>query len=352
MIFSLRRSFRRYYHTSKHGHQLKGAKNLKKIPAPFKSRTHSVIVGCGDVGLRILKLFGNKNRILATCRHKKQAAAIQELDGMALNGDLTNKRFSQRIANLCKSSRCFMLYAPPSQGQTDPISLKLILQINKSAHPFLKHKQRTHICYVSTIGVYGNQHGNWVSENMPTQAKTARAKRRVHAENCWRGKNKAHFSQMKGIASVRILRAPGIYARQRLPIERIKSKIPAIVSQEDAWSNHIHADDLARLCWISSFAQSGRYIINAVDDQPMKMGDYFDSIADHFGLEKPPRLPRSVVKEQVSEIMWSFMNESRRVNNQRLKKLKNFKLKFQNVETFLSQGAQDFTKQNQSFFDD
>ena len=66
----------------------------------------------------------------------------------------------------------------------------------------------------------------------------------------------------------------------------------------------------------------------------MKMGDYFDSIADHFGLEKPPRLPRALVKEQVSEMMWSFMNESRRVTNQKSKKLRNFNLKFEDVATF------------------
>jgi nucleoside-diphosphate-sugar epimerase len=349
MIFSLKRSFKSHFQPSQHNHLLKRPKNVKTIATRFKSRSKSIIVGCGDVGLRILKLFSSKHRILATCRRTEQGKAIKELGGVAIMGDLGNKKFIKRIANLCKSSRCLLLYQPPNHGHKDPISLKLILQIASQHHQYLNLKQNANICYVSTTGVYGDRQGGWVDEKTPTNAKTARAKRRVYAENCWRGKNKSHFSQMQNIASVRILRAPGIYSSQRLPIERIKSKIPAIKIEEDAWSNHIHADDLARLCWKCSFAQTGRYIINAVDDQPMKMGDYFDCIADYFGLDRSPRLPKTLIKEQVSEMMWSFMNESRRVNNQRLKNLKTFNLKFHNVKTFLNQGAKDIKRSHQKY---
>ncbi len=348
MIFSLRRSFTGHFQPSQHSYQLKKAKNVKTIATRFKSRSKSIIVGCGDVGLRILKLFSSKHRILATCRRTEQAKAIKELGGVAIIGNLGDKKYIKRIANLCKSSRCLLLYQPPNHGQKDPISFKLILQINTQTHQYLNLKQNSNICYVSTTGVYGDTQGGWVDEKTPSNAKTARAKRRVYAENCWRGKNKTHSSQMQNIASVRILRAPGIYANQRLPMERIKSKTPTIQAEEDAWSNHIHADDLARLCWKCSFAQTGRYIINAVDNQPMKMGDYFDYIADYFGLDRPPRLPKILIKEQVSEMMWSFMSESRRVNNQRLKKLKTFRLKFNNVETFLNQGAKDIKRSYQT----
>jgi len=304
----------------------------------------TLVIGCGDVGLRLLKQKAQHHRILATCRRQEQAQAIRELGGMALIGDLSDPRFQKR---LCRLAACGIIYLapPPPTGQHDPISLRLALNLNTRAwrlqntsnasltRPLSLPKLR--VCYVSTTGVYGDHQGRWINEHQSVKPKNPRAIRRVHAENCWRGRG-SHDSQLLSFKSTSILRAPGIYARERLPIERLRAGTPAIIASEDSWSNHIHADDLAGLAWRSLFIKGGRRVFNAVDNEPSKMGDYFDQVADHFGLQRPERKPRQAVQAQVSPMMWSFMNESRRISNQRLTEMK-FRLKFPSVAQFLSE---------------
>jgi len=116
-----------------------------------------------------------------------------------------------------------------------------------------------------------------------------------------------------------ILRVPGIYAANRLPLDRLRQGTPALQGDDDVFTNHIHADDLARIIQAALFKGGANRIYHAVDDSEMKMADYFDQVADAFGLQRPPRLPRSELKNVVSPMLLSFMSESRRLSNQRIK---------------------------------
>jgi nucleoside-diphosphate-sugar epimerase len=169
------------------------------------------------------------------------------------------------------------------------------------------------LLYISTSGVYGDCAGDWVSETHRINPQTQRAQLRLSAENqirVWAKRNQVNAC---------ILRVPGIYAAERLPLERIRAGAPAIVAGQDSYSNHIHADDLARIIVAALRRAKPNRVYHAVDDDEMKMGDYFDVIADAFDLPRPPRLPRVEVQRAVSPMMWSFMNESRRLDNARLK---------------------------------
>ena len=304
----------------------------------------TLIVGCGDVGLRLLAQKAKHHRLIATCRRPEQAQAIRKLGGIPLTGDLSDPKFQKRLSQLAAIGVVYL--APPApSGQKDSVSLRLSLRLNAQTLSLQKHTgtslpcssgaARLRLCYVSTTGVYGDNQGRWISETCVTKPKNPRAVRRVHAENCWRGKQ-VHHSALSSFKSVGILRAPGIYALDRLPLERLRAGTPAITAAEDSWSNHIHADDLARLAWRSLFMKFGRRVFNAVDNEPSKMGDYFDTVADHFGMQRPERKTRSEVQALVSPMMWSFMNESRRISNQRLSELK-IRLTYPSVCDFLSQ---------------
>jgi nucleoside-diphosphate-sugar epimerase len=181
---------------------------------------------------------------------------------------------------------------------------------------------------VSTTGVYGDCRGDRVSEASSTNPQSERAVRRADAEQVLRSWGLAHGM------SVTILRVPGIYALDRLPIERLQSRTPALLPEEDAYSNHIHADDLARLVCAAVYHGKSQRIINACDGGETKMGDYFDLVADAFGLVKSPRLPASELQKIVSPMLWSFMCESRRVTNTRLAELKT-PLRYPSVADFL-----------------
>jgi len=130
---------------------------------------------------------------------------------------------------------------------------------------------------------------------------------------------------------VSILRVPGIYAADRLPLARITRGTPALTAEEDAYVNHVHADDLARIV-VAALRRGGPgRMYNAADDAPIRMGDYFDLVADRFGLPHPPRVTRAEADRVLPENLRSFMNESRRLVNRRLKQELRFKLHYPNV---------------------
>jgi nucleoside-diphosphate-sugar epimerase len=184
----------------------------------------------------------------------------------------------------------------------------------------------THVVYISTSGVYGDHGGALIDETVPRAPRNARAQRRVDAEQVLRA-----WALAKG-GRVAILRAPGIYARDRLPLERLRAGTPALAAQDDVYTNHIHADDLARLALLALFrARSGR-AYNASDDSQLKMGDYFDLVADAFGLPRAPRLPRAELEKVVSPVQLSFMSESRRLDNRRIRQEMGVRLRYPRVE--------------------
>jgi nucleoside-diphosphate-sugar epimerase len=182
------------------------------------------------------------------------------------------------------------------------------------------------LVYISTSGVYGDCAGERIDETRAANPTTARAARRVDAERQLRV-----FGRRHGVV-ISILRAPGIYAADRLPIERLQKGTQALRDEDDVFTNHIHADDLAMLaCAALRYGRANR-TYNATDDSEMKMGAYFDLVAERFGLPKAPRLSRSEAVEQMRPLQLSFMSESRRLANHRIKKELRATLRYPRVE--------------------
>lgn len=286
-----------------------------------------LIVGFGDVGQRLVKqlLTQIKSRHLHICtlvRQAERAAIARALNATPIFGDLTDRRSLSRIAGLADT--VFHFAPPPNRGLRDIHTRNLI-----SA---LSHQRRMlpqRLIYVSTTGVYGDCNGEFINETRIARPGTDRAKRRIDAETQLRD-----WGKQSGVA-VSILRAPGIYAEDRLPIERLKKRTPALCVGDDVYTNHIHADDLARAAWVAASRGLPNRVYNAVDDTNLKMGDYFDAVADHFVLPRPPRLSKAEAMTQISPPMMSFMNESRRIGNARLKQELAFQFRYPSVEDFL-----------------
>jgi nucleoside-diphosphate-sugar epimerase len=191
------------------------------------------------------------------------------------------------------------------------------------------------LVYISTTGVYGDCHGEQIDETRPVHPQTPRAARRVDAERVLR-----EWGRHTGV-NVSILRAPGIYARERLPIERLQKGLPALILADDVFTNHIHADDLAAAALRAATRGRPNRVYNAVDDSELLMGSYFDLVADRFRLARPPRLSRHEAASKIGEAMLSFMSESRRIGNARLRRELDFSPRYPTVEDFLMQLAID-----------
>jgi nucleoside-diphosphate-sugar epimerase len=181
------------------------------------------------------------------------------------------------------------------------------------------------LVYISTSGVYGDCAGALIDETRPLRPATARAKRRVDAEHQLR-----QFGAGHGVC-VSILRAPGIYAADRLPIERLQKGVNALCAEDDVFTNHIHAEDLARLACAALRHGRPNRCYNASDDSQMKMGEYFDLVADRFALPRAPRITRSAAQTAMSPIQLSFMSESRRLDNRRIKEELRVRLQYPQV---------------------
>jgi nucleoside-diphosphate-sugar epimerase len=190
-----------------------------------------------------------------------------------------------------------------------------------------------HFVYISTSGVYGDCGGAVVPETRPAHPQTARARRRVDAERRLRA-----WGVRSGVR-VSVLRVPGIYAANRLPLARLQRGTPALCEADDSYVNHVHADDLARMVIAALNRATPGRTYNAVDDLPQKMGDYFDLVADRHGFSRPPRIARSEAMRAIPENLLSFMNESRRLSNQRIKRELRFRLRYPSVHEGIREPA-------------
>jgi|TARA_Y100001972_G_scaffold53470_1_gene65771 nucleoside-diphosphate-sugar epimerase len=297
----------------------------RSLPRRFRQSNISV-AGCGQVGLVLLQTFPDQH-FTATYRPgadtAAKRAAILAHNARPLAIDLNLKSDLLRLISM--GHRIIWMAPPDSSVHTDTTLKKLVLWAATRAKAHGKPAPR--ISYVSTTGVYGNAQGQWINEYTPLNAQSDRAKRRVHAETQLR-------LGLKHGVHVHLLRAPGIYGDNRLPIDRIKNRTPALLPDEDAWSNHIHELDLGRLSRWVNYKGGAFEVLNACDAKPSKMGDYFDLVADAYQLPRPPRFSREEVKQMVSPMMWSFMSESRRIESLNQKKL-GFRLRYPSVADFL-----------------
>ena len=277
-----------------------------------------LIVGSGDVARRILSRLARRYRVYALLRDASRAAAWRTAGAVPLLADLDDRASLHRLAGLAD---CVMhLAPPPAAGLGDSRTRNLLAALGKG-----KSLPRR-LIYVSTTGVYGDCGGATIDETRHLNPESARAGRRVAAENSLRA-----WGRRTG-AAVSILRAPGIYAADRLPLERLQKGLPALVDRDDVYTNHIHADDLAAACIAALRRGGSNRVYNVVDDSDLKMADYFDRVADAFVLPRPPRLTRAEAGQRLSPLQLSFMRESRRIGNRRLKEELELRLAYPTVD--------------------
>lgn len=274
-------------------------------------------------------------QVMALTSNPERRAALRSMAVTPLLGDLDQPATLRRLAGV--ATRVLHLAPPPGEGGgrdawwRDPRTQALTRALRMRSLP-------VSLVYASTSGVYGDCAGELVREERPLAPGTPRAQRRVDAEASIR-----HLGRAGVRAS--ILRIPGIYAPDReggTPQARLLKRTPVLEAGDDVYTNHIHADDLARACVAAVWRGKAQRAYHVSDGQHMRMGDYFDLAADLYGLPRPPRIPRSAAKEQLSLMLLSFMSESRRLDNQRMLRELGVRLQFPDVAAGLLSGSASF----------
>ena len=313
----------------------------RALPRAFR-QLRVLVIGCGDVGLRLLRSHAGKARFIGTARRPEQLDNIRAQGARPLPFNLdraapaaveppedTLNATTGHLARLTGLANHIIYLAPPSpDSERDRRLQRVLAQLDRR-----QVASRLRMAYCSTSGVYGNAAGRLLTEATPINPQSTRAKRRADAERQLRKRLKAGASAPM---SINILRAPGIYAQERLPLARLQKGTPALTREHDSYSSHIHADDLARSLWVAVLRGAAGRTFNACDGDQQLMGDYFDQVAAHFGLPRPRRLAPEVIKAEVTPMMWSFMRESRRLSNHRLRAELRVNLRYPNVAATLA----------------
>jgi len=271
-------------------------------------RSSLLVVGCGDVGLRVLRLVVPRWRALVLTHTPARVPLLRSLGAVPVSGDLDRPQTLARLASL---ATCVLhLAPPPADGVGDPRTRALVRALARTG------TVRT-LVYASTSGVYGDAGGARIDETRARAPATARARRRADAEDAVRW-----FGRAPG-ARVSQLRVPGIYANGRPggdPRLRLRRGTPVLADADDVYTNHVHADDLARICVAALARGRPQRVVHASDDSELKIGEYFDLAADLAGLPRPPRLARSEAALALPAASLEFMAESRRLDNERLRR--------------------------------
>lgn len=302
---------------------------LGALPARFR-RERLLLVGCGDIGLRVAASVRGRVRLLALTSSVGRLDELRSLGIVPLRGDLDRPASLDRLAGL--ATRVIHLAPPAAEGDAqwwrDARTQALLLRLGRRSPP-------SSLVYASTSGVYGDCGGERVAESRTPRPRTPRAQRRLNAEMAVR-----HFGRLAHVRSS-ILRVPGIYAADRpggTPRERLLRGTPVLEARDDVYTSHIHADDLARAAVAALWRGKPQRVYNASDDTELKMGDYFDFAADLYGLPRPARVPRSTAQEDLPLVLLSFMSESRRLDNRRLTHELGVQLRFPTVAEGLQPG--------------
>lgn len=297
------------------------SRSLQRPPRPHPDRRPVLlIVGCGDVGLRVLRLLAGRWRVLALTSSPARCDALRQAGAVPLIGDLDRPLTLRRLAGLADA--VLHLAPPPAHGHTDPRTHALLRALARRRLPGV-------LVYASTTGVYGDAGGARFDETRAVRPATDRARRRVDAERAVRA-----FGRDHGVRTC-VLRVPGIYALDRSggdPVDRVRRGTPVLVPEDDGWTNHIHADDLARACAAALWRGRPQRVVHVSDDGDLKTGDHYTLVARLAGLPAPPRITWARMRETASPMQLSFLGESRRLLNARLKRELRVRLDYPTVE--------------------
>lgn len=260
------------------------------------------IMGCGDIGRRVAALYQQDGQSVTGWVRSEASLQKGQQQGITMRtADFDAGCFIPR--NTLQDRDIFWFMPPPPQGEQDNRLRRFLLTAQDAPR---------RIVLISTTGVYGDCGGRWIDESEPLKPVAGRAIRRVDAETALQEWGEQYNGDWV------ILRVPGIYAQDRLPLARLQRGEPVLRAEDAPWTNRIHADDLALVCKRAMAVAPEHSIYNATDGQPSTMTDYFNRVADYAGLPRPPQVSLAEAQAVMSAGMMSYLRESRRIGNEKL----------------------------------
>jgi len=261
-----------------------------------------LIAGCGYLGQRIAARARQRGEDVVCLVRTAQSVQRLSTAGFAaypldLDGDIVV------VEEARQQDRVFYFAPPPPRGTVDSRIARFLDALDGRPR---------RVVYVSTTGVYGNCLGEWVDETRPPNPQVDRALRRFDAEQ-----RLLHWREASG-GEVVILRVAGIYGPGKLPLQRLRDRVPMIAAADAPWTNRVHIDDLVRVAEAAMLQGGDGEVYNVSDGNPGNMRDYFDRVADAFALPRAPVVTLADAGDRLSPGMLSYLAESRRLDNRKM----------------------------------
>lgn len=285
------------------------------------------IIGCGDIGCRVGKILLDQGcRVQALARSAEKAKQLQGKGFAPLVGDFDYQEETLELP--VHAQQLFYFMAPQGGGKSDSRMLNFCRKLSLDNAP-------TKVVYISTSGVYGDCGGNVVTEETPINPQTTRAQRRASAES-----QLQEQAQQLGFELV-ILRVTGIYGPGRLPVARVMQGHPVLKLEEASFTNRIHTLDLVQICLAAMERGEDGDIFNVCDGQDSSMTEYFTAIADMHNLPRPKQIGMAEAEQEMNPLMLSYLKESRRMSNRKLKEKLRIELLYPTLEAGLKACGED-----------
>ncbi|MCP8938078.1 SDR family oxidoreductase [Alsobacter sp. SYSU M60028] len=253
-----------------------------------------VILGYGYTSQAFARrVRGRFARIVGTVRSPERAAA--------LGGDGVEVRAfdDPSIAAEIEAADALLVSIPPD-GEGD-------VALRRFADALARAPRLRWIAYLSTVGVYGDHGGAWVTESTPPRPTSERSVRRVAAEADWLA-----FGERAG-KTVQVFRLAGIFGPGRNGLVNLAEGSARRVIKPGQVFNRIHVDDIAGVLEAAMERPRAGAIYNVSDDEPAPPQDVVTFAADLLGAAAPPAVPFE--EAEMSAMARSFYGENKRVSN-------------------------------------
>lgn len=266
---------------------------------------HMMIFGAGYSGQAIGQLAAeNGFEVTGTTRSEEKLASLaavgiapQVFDGEAISTALA--------ARLSTATHLIQSIAPGNAG--DPLIRLTDAEGLKRHMPQLKW-----VCYLSTVGVYGDHQGGWVDETSELRPVSRRSMERVEAEQAWT------LACAREDLPLAILRLSGIYGPGRNTFMNFAKGTARRLVKKDQVFNRIRVEDIAGAALFLAQARTAG-IFNVTDDEPCPPQDVVTEAARIMGVEPPPEQPFETA--DLTPMARSFYGENKRVSNAKIRSL-------------------------------
>jgi nucleoside-diphosphate-sugar epimerase len=265
--------------------------------------------GFGYCAQHYVAEFGARfDRIFGTARSAESAEALgfHRLGGRAVEMlAFDGRAVSRSVIAALQEADALLVSTPPADG-FDPV-------LSALADEVLRAPRLVAVVLLSTLGVYGDHKGAWVSETMPPQSLSQRGRERLDQERAWEGIG------LRRRLPVAILRLAGIYGPERNALVAVEQGAARRIDKLGQVFNRIHVADIAQAI-DAAFARRARGVFNVADDEPCPPGDPIAFAAELLQAAAPPLVPFSEAAKTMTPMALSFYRDNRRAENARMKR--------------------------------